>query len=140
MRLITNPDPYNGGKAEVLLLNSLIKKLHEYLGENHKAAWIVASGVQSEMYITIQILEGRKKPKSILVLPVIHSTVLRLREVSIGAQGQPWFRFSLVIDDSGKPNVSYDWLEDPRVHEVDLLLDLVEFPRERCTLPEWYFR
>lgn len=140
MRLITNSDAYNGGKEEVALLNKLIKNLHDSLGDEHKAAWIVASGVQSAMFVTMQILDGRKKPKSVLVLPALHSTILLLRIASLGSQGQPWFRFSLIVDNENKPTVSYDWDEDPKVHDVDLLLDLAEFPRDRATLPNWYLR
>lgn len=138
MRLITNLDPYNGGKEEVSLLNTLIKKLHEHLLFDGTSAWLVAKGVQSEMTITMQTMDAKRKIKPILVLPVIETTVLKLREVSKGSQGQPWFGFSLVVQNEAKPNVSYNWSEDPRVHDVDLLLDLAEFPRDRSTLPEWY--
>lgn len=139
MRLIDNPDPYNGGKEEVALLNSLIRRLHEHLKVNDLSAWIVASGVQSEMDVTVQVIDSKRKVHSLLALPVLQSTVLKLREASKGSQGQPWFSFSLVIQNSSKPKVSYDWSDNPRVHDFDLILDLAEFPRPRATLPDWYF-
>jgi hypothetical protein len=139
MRLITNSDPYNGGKEEVSLLNNLIKRLHEHLEPEDISAWIVAKGVQSQMTITMQTMSPRKKIRSFTVLPALETTVLKLRETSTGLQGQPWFGFSLVVQNGSKPPaISYNWTENPRVHDVDLLLDLAEFPRERVTLPAWY--
>jgi hypothetical protein len=138
MRLITNSDPYNGGKEEVALLNFLIKRLHEHLEPGDISGWIVASGVQSEMTVTMQTMNAKKKIRSFTVLPVLQTTILKLRETSKGMQGQPWFGFSLIVQSAAKPSVSYDWTSNPRVHDVDLLLDLAEFPRERFTLPDWY--
>lgn len=138
MRLITNPDLYNGGKEEVVLLNNLIRRLHGQLSFEDTSAWICAAGVQSEMNITMQVLDVKKKLRNILVLPVIKTTVLKLRTSSIGSQGQPWFGFSLIVQNVCEPSILYNWAENPRVHDVDLLLDLAEYPRAQCTLPDWY--
>lgn len=139
MRLIDTPELYNGGEEEVALLNNLVRKLHEHLRPNDISAWIVATGVQSEMRVSMESLAPRHKLTRIHALPVIESLVLKLRENSIGSQGQPWFQFSLVVQHKAPPTVSYNWTVNPRVHDFDLILDLAEFPRERSTLPDWYF-
>lgn len=137
MRLVTEPDFYNGGEDEVRLLNSLIRRLHEHLTIHDSGVWLVASGVHSRMHLTLQKFCGEHLVDNV-TLDACKDDVLKLREVSKGDQGQPWFEFSLFVKLYDEPEIDYRWGQNPQVTPVDLVFDLVRFPRHQATLPEWY--
>lgn len=110
MQICDEPELWNGGSQELELLLELSKTAYSQMEFEDHTVWLYAVKEHDRIRVELRRNCFQDTPPC-NVDDVTHQLVEDLHEISAGASGERWRRFSLTIIGGEPPVVHYSWVE-----------------------------